>query len=242
MISRRSVFAVALLAPTLGYADSDFTVDPDSIPITTRANWCNSQIDTCNSACSEATSTNTCDISTLVYACVCSDGTTPDMQYYGASLPNLICLEALAECIDAEESGDDDCSVIAGECQAPDATGKPLTATSSTSSVTATSYADTSISSILIDSRIAATTSASPSSTSSTKSTSSSHGTQSSSATTGTTSPTVTKATTTTASLISSTTSSSPSTTSTSGASRNAAYIGFGIGTTIAALFATLVC
>ncbi|EPS36311.1 hypothetical protein H072_10198 [Dactylellina haptotyla CBS 200.50] len=79
---------------------TDRTIDPNSVPLTTRNGWCDSQKAACLQACPETqTSTNTCDPSTLTYACSCADGSTPDLSNFGGTIPFFICTEYQSQCI-----------------------------------------------------------------------------------------------------------------------------------------------
>lgn len=80
------------------------TIDPNSVPLSTRQNWCNSQIAECPLIClqedgnSAATYANTCDATSLTYSCVCSNGLAPNASEYSQTLPYFICTQYNTDC------------------------------------------------------------------------------------------------------------------------------------------------
>ncbi|KIX01709.1 uncharacterized protein Z518_09435 [Rhinocladiella mackenziei CBS 650.93] len=80
------------------------TVDPNSVPLSTRQAWCDSQISQCPLIClqeegnSAATYSNTCDPVTLTYSCVCSNGLAPNASEYSQTLPYYICTQYNSNC------------------------------------------------------------------------------------------------------------------------------------------------
>lgn len=80
------------------------TIDPNSVPLSTRQSWCNSQIAQCPLIClqvannSAATYSNTCDPTSLTYSCVCSNGLSPNASEYSQTLPYYICTQYNSDC------------------------------------------------------------------------------------------------------------------------------------------------
>jgi hypothetical protein len=101
----RSTAALALLA-SLVAAQTNNTIDPSSISSTTRAEWCQSEINTCGTLCSGDINNNTCDSTTLDYSCTCaSNNSAPGLQYYIGSIQTFICEAVFANCI-SDNAGD----------------------------------------------------------------------------------------------------------------------------------------
>ncbi|KAK3322755.1 hypothetical protein B0H66DRAFT_602185 [Apodospora peruviana] len=115
----------------------------DSVDLTTRNQWCLSEINTCRTVCDEqnASSSNLCDPDTLEYRCDCVSGWTPPIEYYKNSLPSLMCGRANSNCI-AENVGDavrqKNCTVTIGAF-CGDMDPKPGNLSSSSSSLTSSS-------------------------------------------------------------------------------------------------------
>ncbi|ETI26257.1 hypothetical protein G647_03034 [Cladophialophora carrionii CBS 160.54] len=80
------------------------TIDPNSVPISTRQAWCNSQIAQCPLIClqeagnSAGTYANTCDAASLTYSCICSNGLSPNSSEYSQTLPYYICTQYNTNC------------------------------------------------------------------------------------------------------------------------------------------------
>ncbi|KAH8808352.1 hypothetical protein F5884DRAFT_366481 [Xylogone sp. PMI_703] len=100
----KSVVAVALFAG-LAAAQSNITIDPNSVDINTRASWCAGEINTCGTLCSGATSSNDCNTNTLQFNCTCSaNNSQPGLQYYTETMPTFICEQIFQNCIVAGEN------------------------------------------------------------------------------------------------------------------------------------------
>ncbi|KAK6529475.1 hypothetical protein TWF281_008648 [Arthrobotrys megalospora] len=89
--------ASLVLAQDVGVGNQ--TIIPSSVDINTRSGWCRSEKDTCTFLCSKNWSTNDCDQNTLEFACVCADGSKPDLVSYTNTLPFFICQEYIAQCV-----------------------------------------------------------------------------------------------------------------------------------------------
>ncbi|KAK4453319.1 hypothetical protein QBC34DRAFT_434619 [Podospora aff. communis PSN243] len=96
---RQSAVFVALSALGLAAAQSNFTVDPNTIDPTTRTEWCNAEFNTCGILCGGVTKANSCTPSDLKFVCTCTNGTAPGLEYYIQSMPTLLCEQAFKDCI-----------------------------------------------------------------------------------------------------------------------------------------------
>ncbi|KAF4632464.1 hypothetical protein G7Y89_g5675 [Cudoniella acicularis] len=98
----KSAVAVALLAGFAVAATSDnSTIDPSTVTLTTRSQWCQGEQNTCPILCggASATTSNDCDPTTLNYTCTCSNGSAPGLQYYTTTMPTFICEQIYQNCI-----------------------------------------------------------------------------------------------------------------------------------------------
>jgi len=68
-----------------------YTIEPNSVPLATRQNWCRAQFNTCNSVCGGQAFPNNCDAATLTYSCVCTNGNQPNISNYQQSLAAYEC-------------------------------------------------------------------------------------------------------------------------------------------------------
>ncbi|RDW88915.1 hypothetical protein BP6252_00947 [Coleophoma cylindrospora] len=99
----KSAVAVALLASFVVAQNS--TIDPNTVSATLRSQWCNGEINTCGTLCSGASSSNTCDPTTLNYTCTCTaNSSTPGLQYYTQTMPTFICEQIYSNCIAAGQN------------------------------------------------------------------------------------------------------------------------------------------
>ncbi|KAI7267019.1 hypothetical protein KC345_g8030 [Hortaea werneckii] len=71
--------------------EGQYTIDPNSVPLDTRMNWCLAQKNTCNSVCGGQAFPNDCDAATLTYSCVCTNGNQPNISNYQQSLAAYEC-------------------------------------------------------------------------------------------------------------------------------------------------------
>lgn len=88
--------AVAVASTMLfssGAAQQTYQIDPNSVSNTTRGVWCTNQIAQCPLIClqtagnSAATLANTCMPADLTFACVCSNGMSPNLTEYTQTIP-----------------------------------------------------------------------------------------------------------------------------------------------------------
>ncbi|KAF2456677.1 hypothetical protein BDY21DRAFT_345779 [Lineolata rhizophorae] len=145
----------------------DVTISPDSVPITTRQNWCRSQKESCPEICGGIANENECDPNQLTFVCECADGSNPNITDFAQTLPSLICDEWFEQCIDqntGNAQGQEVCmSVVCGQRDPADVDEGESSATASGA---ATATATASASSSATD-EAASTTEAAASATSS---------------------------------------------------------------------------
>ncbi|GAB7347419.1 hypothetical protein MBLNU459_g4341t1 [Dothideomycetes sp. NU459] len=125
---------------SLASAQSTYYVDPNSVDLTTRESWCNSQTSACpliclqTSANSADTDANTCDANSLTYSCVCGNGISPNASEYSQTLPYFICTQWGNNCV-ANCSSDNAC---ASNCRANHPCGAQNPVRVNTSTMTST--------------------------------------------------------------------------------------------------------
>jgi hypothetical protein len=153
-----------LISSTL--AQSQYSIDPNSVSNATRDAWCTSQsgkhdreitfdrqiwrcclLASCPLICEQTsgsgtTEENNCDPNQLTYACVCSNGLSPNLTEYTQTLPFYICQEWGTQCV--SNCGQD--SNCADNCrsQHPCGAQSPPKQNTSTLSFTTSSAAATS--------------------------------------------------------------------------------------------------
>ncbi|PVH88895.1 hypothetical protein DL98DRAFT_375599, partial [Cadophora sp. DSE1049] len=144
-------------------------LDPSSVDLSQRKEWCLSQVSACDTLCSSVTDSNDCDSETLDYNCKCTNYATPVLTSYRGTMPTLICLQLFANC-----KKDADTSLLKiGKCSTdyyvhcgtkyPVDFEPPTTASSSTP----TSTSEVSTSTIIIESTISESTTSDKSTSSS---------------------------------------------------------------------------
>ncbi|RVD83231.1 uncharacterized protein DFL_007627 [Arthrobotrys flagrans] len=99
LIAVASLASSSLAAAQDGVGIGNQTIIPSSVDLNTRNGWCRSEKDTCTTLCSKNWSTNDCDQNTLEFACVCADGSEPDLVNYRNTLPFFVCQEYIAQCV-----------------------------------------------------------------------------------------------------------------------------------------------
>ncbi|KAJ5708423.1 hypothetical protein N7488_008224 [Penicillium malachiteum] len=80
------------------------TIDPNSVPMATRENWCLSQTSACPILCMQmpnttGANTNTCSAKTLTFDCQCNNGLSPNASEYSETIPYYVCTEANNQCV-----------------------------------------------------------------------------------------------------------------------------------------------
>jgi hypothetical protein len=135
--------SAALLS--LASAQEQYSINPDTVPDSTRAVWCNSQITQCPLICLQppsetfTTNDNSCNPDTLKFSCECGDGLRPNVTQYTQTMPFFICQEWGNQCVTGC-NGDNACSSSCRQdhpCGAQD----PIKPNSSTISSTMSSSA-----------------------------------------------------------------------------------------------------
>ncbi|KAM3086102.1 hypothetical protein ACMFMG_000242 [Clarireedia jacksonii] len=136
--------APALVATALLSLTRAQSIDPDSVDLSIRKSWCQSQQSSCPLLClqlsgsSATTAANTCDPETLDYQCICGNGLSPNASEYSQTLPYFICTEANDQCVVAC-NGDSTCQAACRDdhpCGAQNPTRINTTSSSTTQSAT----------------------------------------------------------------------------------------------------------
>ncbi|KAI1392740.1 uncharacterized protein F4822DRAFT_139278 [Hypoxylon trugodes] len=140
MPSIRNILASAVVF--VSSVRADYVIDPSSVSLTDRTNWCNSEKSTCPLICQQTTPgttlVNDCDPKTLTYGCVCGDNKQPNVSEYSLTLPYFVCQEWGDQCVTACGQ-DNTCSSACREdhpCGASNPTRVNSTSSSSTPSAT----------------------------------------------------------------------------------------------------------
>lgn len=142
-----SVATLAIILLSLKvHSQAVYYIDPNSVPLSQRTSWCQSQINSCPLLClqlpgeSSTTDANDCDPNTLTYDCVCGNGQSPNASEFSQTLPYFICTEYGSQCI-ANCGGDTTCQSDCRSqhpCGAQNPTRVNVTTTSSTATATTT--------------------------------------------------------------------------------------------------------
>ncbi|KAJ6103330.1 hypothetical protein N7486_005757 [Penicillium sp. IBT 16267x] len=97
---------VVVLASAASMARGQYipTIDPESVVLSDRENWCNAQISSCPILCLQMPNTtgalvNNCSAKTLSYQCECSNGLSPNSSQFSQTMPYFICTEANNQCV-----------------------------------------------------------------------------------------------------------------------------------------------
>ncbi|KUJ20290.1 uncharacterized protein LY89DRAFT_730344 [Mollisia scopiformis] len=94
--------AVALFVSVVAAQSSNDTINPSSITLTLRNQWCQGQQNTCGTLCSGDPGTNNCDPDTLTYNCTCAaNNSAPGLQYYTQTIPTFECEQIFQNCINS---------------------------------------------------------------------------------------------------------------------------------------------
>lgn len=99
------VSALAAAAAFSVIAHADYTIDPETVPLSTREQWCESEKSTCPIICQQVeprtTLVNECDPEKLNYGCLCGNNKRPNMTEYTLTLPFFVCQEWGNQCVTA---------------------------------------------------------------------------------------------------------------------------------------------
>ncbi|EAW11811.1 uncharacterized protein ACLA_005670 [Aspergillus clavatus NRRL 1] len=101
-----------------------------------RNSWCLAERNACPKICGGTTNSNSCDPQTLDFACVCSNGTTANVEPYTQTIPFFVCQATFAQCIAAAATLDDDekCKDAQKKCGTEDPFSSDSSSTTTTSS------------------------------------------------------------------------------------------------------------
>ncbi|KAI6875727.1 hypothetical protein KC323_g290 [Hortaea werneckii] len=98
-------------------AQQTYAINPDSVDDSTKQTWCTNQQTQCPLICTQTTpshsadtQTNTCDPTTLTYACICANGLSPNISEYSQTLPYYICQEWTNQCVANCAAADNACA------------------------------------------------------------------------------------------------------------------------------------
>lgn len=150
MPSLNTVLATATLVLSSVRAQEQYSIDPASVPLSMRDNWCDQEKSTCPLICQQVPpggyEVNECDPMALTYGCVCDNGKSPNLSEYSLTLPFFICQEWGNQCV-TNCNGDSNCASDCRQnhpCGALNPTRVNETTTSSTGTPTETGAAATS--------------------------------------------------------------------------------------------------
>jgi len=123
------------------------TIDPNSVPLSTRDSWCTDQKTACPLLCTQQTNSattfaNDCDPATLNWHCVCKDGLSPNASEYSNTIAFHECQEFGTQCVNKCALGDNVCATNCRTqytCGAKDPTRVNATTTSSSTTAGSTS-------------------------------------------------------------------------------------------------------
>jgi len=108
MLSIKTSVAVvaAILLCIKVQSQAVYYIDPNSVPLSERTSWCETQMESCPVIClqlpgvtSTTTDANDCNPNTLTYDCVCGNGMSPNASEYSQTLPYFVCTEYGSQCI-----------------------------------------------------------------------------------------------------------------------------------------------
>ncbi|KAI1774745.1 hypothetical protein F4818DRAFT_71949 [Hypoxylon cercidicola] len=140
MPSIRNILAAAVVF--ISSVRADYVIDPSSVSLANRNNWCQSEKSTCPLICQQTTPggtlVNDCDPTTLTYGCVCGDNKQPNVSEYSLTLPYFVCQEWGDQCV-TKCGQDNNCASSCREdhpCGALNPTRVNVTSSSSTPSAT----------------------------------------------------------------------------------------------------------
>ncbi|KAI1328910.1 hypothetical protein F5Y16DRAFT_367607 [Xylariaceae sp. FL0255] len=95
-----AVFALLLFCQHLPtHVAAQYTIDPNEVSASTRSSWCSAEQNSCSLLCGGVVEVNDCTASNLQYACTCSNGSAPGLQYYEDTMPTFICQQAYQDCL-----------------------------------------------------------------------------------------------------------------------------------------------
>ncbi|KAI0409778.1 hypothetical protein F4802DRAFT_1212 [Xylaria palmicola] len=103
MPSLHTLLATATFLVSSVHAQTQYHVEPTSVPLSTRDNWCQQEKSSCPLICNQLApggyQVNECDPMALTYGCVCNGGSSPNLSEYSLTLPFFICQEWGNQCV-----------------------------------------------------------------------------------------------------------------------------------------------
>ncbi|KAI2601912.1 hypothetical protein GGR54DRAFT_645564 [Hypoxylon sp. NC1633] len=97
---------INILAAAVVFVSSvraDYVIDPSTVSLSDRNNWCQSEKSTCPLICQQSspptTLVNDCDPKTLTYGCICGNNQQPNVSEYSLTLPYFVCQEWGDQCV-----------------------------------------------------------------------------------------------------------------------------------------------
>ncbi|KAI1756786.1 hypothetical protein F4782DRAFT_484137 [Xylaria castorea] len=141
MPSLNTVLATATLLLSSVKAQEQYTIDPSTVSLSLRDNWCEQEKSTCPIICQQSPpggyQVNDCDPMALTYGCICENGMSPNLSEYSLTLPFFICQEWGNQCVTGCKSD----NACASDCRQNHPCGalNPTRANTTTSSSTTTS-------------------------------------------------------------------------------------------------------
>lgn len=98
---KTTILAVATLLGSV--VKGQYSIDPDTVSLSTRISWCSSELASCKGICQQIdtgnANTNICDPYQLTYNCICGNGASPNLTEYSLTLPYFICTEWGNQCV-----------------------------------------------------------------------------------------------------------------------------------------------
>ncbi|KAJ5782793.1 hypothetical protein N7457_004567 [Penicillium paradoxum] len=138
------VFLSALATSVMGANSTAYTLPADFnlalVEAGERSAWCSAQRNTCPDICQKGTKLNSCDPNTLIFSCVCSDDSTPDVSPYKQTVPFYVCQANFGQCINShpnDAEGQRACKKSA-VCGSKNASAETTTSSTTTSASTTT--------------------------------------------------------------------------------------------------------
>ncbi|KAK3397935.1 hypothetical protein B0T20DRAFT_393727 [Sordaria brevicollis] len=139
--------ALLALASSLTLVNADIWIDPESVTLAERKNWCMNEIASCPLICQNEDPrpviSNECDADTLQYSCVCGNNNTPNLTEYSLTIPYHTCVKYVENCVNENMGNNIEQAACAenNRCGAknPQKSNATTTATSTTASPSASS-------------------------------------------------------------------------------------------------------
>lgn len=149
---------MAVFTVSLCFISRIDSFNASNVDMATKQAWCGEQRAVCDNNCKDngttGATTNTCDPTQFSYACVCSDGKSPDKSMYTMPIDYFKCTSDQQDCTQKCGAANQYCVTnCTGNCAATIVktyTYKPAAATSTPSSATSPSSSSKSVPSSLL--------------------------------------------------------------------------------------------